>query len=64
MELLDIYLPHYHFRERHALDIRATAAQVMGAVESYDSTDQRWWTERVGITPVQHCLNSLAVPPS
>ncbi|MBD8599012.1 hypothetical protein [Pseudomonas sp. CFBP 8772] len=41
MELLDIYLPHYHFRERHALDIRATAAQVMGAVESYDSTEDR-----------------------
>ncbi|MCL6308947.1 hypothetical protein QQL38_23910 [Pseudomonas syringae] len=42
MELLDIYLPHYHFRERHALDICATAAQVMGAVESYDSTEDRF----------------------
>ncbi len=42
MELLDTYLPDYHFRERHALDIRATAAQVMGAVERYDSTEDRF----------------------
>lgn len=38
MELLDIYFPHYHFRERHTLDIRATAAEIMAAVERYDST--------------------------
>lgn len=42
MELLDIYLPHYHFRERHTLDIRATAAEIMAAVERYDSTQDRF----------------------
>lgn len=42
MELLDIYLRHYHFRERHTLDIRATAAEIMAAVERYDSTQDRF----------------------
>lgn len=39
MDLLDTHLPHFQFREQHSIDIRATAARIMAAVQAYDSRD-------------------------